>query len=119
MEINLYNTLTRKKEIFKPLKKGIVRMYTCGPTVYWFQTIGNMRSYVFADILKRVLLYNGLKVKHVINITDVGHLESDADEGEDKIEKAAKKEGKKAKDIAKFYFDDFLNDIKKLNILQF
>ena len=93
-------------------------MYVCGPTVYWFQHIGNMRAYIFSDTLKRVFLYNKYKVKHVINITDVGHLTSDADEGEHKIEKAAKKEGRKAEDIANFYFDIFHKDLKKLNILE-
>ena len=80
-----------------PLKKGEVGVYTCGPTVYWYAHVGNLRSYIFADVLKRVLMYDGLKVKHVINVTDVGHLTSDADEGEDKMEKAAAKEGKTAK----------------------
>ncbi len=117
MELKLYNTLTRKKEIFKPIKKGEVGMYTCGPTVYWYQHIGNLKAYIFTDILKRTLLYNGYKVKHVINITDVGHLTSGADEGEDKMEKAAKREGKTAQDIANFYFSLFENDLKKLNIL--
>jgi len=117
MVIKLYNTLTRKKENFKPLIKGKVGMYTCGPTVYWYQHIGNMRSYIFSDILKRVLLYNGLKVKHVINVTDVGHLTSDSDEGEDKMEKAARKEGKRATQVAKFYFSAFEKDLKKLNII--
>jgi len=116
-QIKLYNTLTRKKETFKPIKKWKVGMYTCGPTVYWYQHIGNLRSYIFSDILKRVLLYNGYKVKHVINVTDVGHLTSDADTGEDKMEKAARKEGKKAGELAKFYFDVFKNDLEKLNIL--
>jgi len=116
-DLLLYNTLTRKKEIFKPIKHGIVRMYTCGPTVYWYQHIGNMRSYIFSDILKRILLYNGYKVTHVINVTDVGHLESDEGEGEDKIELAAKKEGKKAGEIAKFYLDAYIKDLEKLNIL--
>ena len=95
--LRLYNTLTRKKEVFKPLKDKHVGIYTCGPTVYWYQHIGNLRSYIFSDILKRVLKYNGYKVKHVMNVTDVGHLTSDADTGEDKIEKAAKKEKKSAK----------------------
>ena len=81
--IKLYNTLTRKKEVFKPLKKGQVGVYTCGPTVYWYQHIGNLRTYIFADILKRVFLYNNYKVKHIINVTDVGHLTSDSDTGED------------------------------------
>src|SRR3989344_3710455 len=95
-----YNTLTRKKEIFKPIKDKQVGIYTCGPTVYWYQHIGNLRSYILADILKKVFLYHNYKVKHVINVTDVGHLTSDADTGEDKIEMAAAKEGKKAEDIA-------------------
>ncbi|MEI6850014.1 MAG: cysteine--tRNA ligase, partial [archaeon] len=116
--LKLFNTLTRKKEEFKPIKKGNVGMYSCGPTVYWYQHIGNMRAYLFADTLKRVLLYNKYKVKHVINITDVGHLTSDADEGEDKMEKAASKEGRSAKEIAEYYFDAFHKDLKKLNILE-
>jgi cysteinyl-tRNA synthetase len=116
MVLKLYNTLTRKKEIFKPIKKGEVGMYTCGPTVYWYQHIGNLKAYLFADILRRTLEYNNYKVKQVINITDVGHLTSDSDEGEDKMEKAAMKEGKTAQEIAKFYFNLFLNDLKKLNI---
>lgn len=114
--IKLYNTLTRKEEEFKPLKPKQVGMYTCGPTVYWFQHIGNMRAYIFSDLLQKTLEYNGFKVKKIINITDVGHLTSDADEGEDKMEKEAKKEGKSAKDIANFYFDAYLADLKKLNI---
>lgn len=115
-DIKLYNTLIRKKEVFKPIKKGEVGMYSCGPTVYWFQHIGNLRAYLFADTLKRVLEFNGLKVKHVINVTDVGHLTSDADEGEDKMEKAAAKEGKRADEIAEFYFKVFREDMVKLNI---
>lgn len=118
MKLKLYNTLTRKKEEFKPLKKGHVGIYSCGPTVYWYQHIGNLRSYVFSDILKRVLLYDGYKVKHVMNVTDVGHLTSDADEGEDKIEKAAAKEGKTAGQIADFYWKVFKQDFKKLNIIE-
>jgi len=113
--IKFYNTLSRKKEDFKALKEE-VRIYSCGPTVYWHQTIGNLRAYVFVDILKRVLKYNGYNVRHIINVTDVGHLTSDADTGEDKLELASKKEGKKAEDIAKFYFNEFVGDIKKLNI---
>lgn len=91
-------------------------MYTCGPTVYWYQHIGNMKAYIFADILRRTLESNNYKVKQVINVTDVGHLTSDADEGEDKMEKAAAKEGKNTQDIAKAYFNSFLTDFKKLNI---
>jgi cysteinyl-tRNA synthetase len=117
-EIKLYNTLTRKKEVFKPIKKGEVGMYSCGPTVYWYQHIGNLRAYLFADTLRRVLEFNDYRVKHVINVTDVGHLTSDEDEGEDKIEKAAIREGKKANEIADFYFKIFLEDLKKLNVKQ-
>ncbi len=118
MVLKLFNTLTRKLETFRPIKKDEVGMYSCGPTVYWYQHIGNLRTYVFSDILKRILIYNGFEVKHVMNITDVGHLTSDADDGEDKMEKAAKKEGKKAEDIASFYWSAFMDDFKKLNILE-
>ncbi|MFH0803809.1 MAG: cysteine--tRNA ligase [Candidatus Tagabacteria bacterium] len=117
-EIKLYNTLSRKKETFKPIKDKKAGIYTCGPTVYWYQHIGNLRSYIFADILKRVLSFNNFKVKHVMNITDVGHLTSNADEGEDKMEMAAKKEGKKAGDIADYYWKIFREDFKKLNIIE-
>mgnify|MGYP001572750066 CR=1 FL=1 len=116
MILKLYNTLSRKKEVFKPIHKGRVGMYVCGPTVYWYQHIGNLRSYLFADILRRVLKYNKYNVTEVMNVTDVGHLTSDADEGEDKIEKAAAKEGKKASDIANYYWKIFKDDFKKLNI---
>ncbi len=116
MALRLYNTLTRKKEIFKPLKKDFVKIYTCGPTVYWYQHIGNLRSYFFMDILKRVLKYNNYKIKSVMNITDVGHLTSDQDTGEDKIEKAALKEHKTTKQITDFYLKIFKQDLKKLNI---
>ncbi|MEK6835966.1 MAG: cysteine--tRNA ligase [Nanoarchaeota archaeon] len=115
--IKLYNTLTRKKEIFKPLKDNLVRLYTCGPTVYQYAHIGNLRTYIFEDLLKRTLLYNKLKIKHVMNITDVGHLTSDADTGRDKLEESAKKQQKSAYEIAKFYTNAFKKDIKKLNIL--
>ena len=114
--MKLYNTLTRKKEDFKPIKKPQVNMYSCGPTVYWYQHIGNLRTYIFSDLLKRVLQYNGFKIKQVMNVTDVGHLTSDADTGEDKMEKAAKKEGKKASEIANHYLKIFKQDFKKLNI---
>ena len=113
MLIKLYNTLTRKKEIFKPLKQNEAGIYTCGPTVYWYQHIGNLRSYVFPDILKRILKLDDYKVKHIINVTDVGHLTSDADEGEDKMEKAVKKEGRTAKEIADYYFEIFEKDLVK------
>lgn len=117
MKLKLFNTLTRKKEIFKPLKKGKVGLYTCGPTVYNFAHIGNLRAYVFEDVLKRVLTYNGYKVKHVMNITDVGHLTGDRDMGEDKLEQGARREGKSAWEIAEFYADAFKKDIAALNIL--
>lgn len=117
MEIKFYNTLHHKLEKFKSLKKGQVKMYTCGPTVYWYQHIGNFRAYIFADIIKRVLIYNGYKVRHVINITDVGHLTDDADSGEDKIEKGARREGKTAGEIASYYEKVFKKDFNKLNIL--
>ena len=116
MEINLYNTLTRKKENFVPLNGNEVRVYSCGPTVYSYAHIGNFRAYIFMDSLRRMLEYNGYKMKHVMNITDVGHLESDADEGEDKMEKAARKENKNPYEIAKFYTDVFLRDMHRLNI---
>jgi cysteinyl-tRNA synthetase len=114
--LKLYNTLTRKKEDFKPISGRKVGMYSCGPTVYSYQHIGNMRTYVFEDLLRKILKYNGYKVKQVMNITDVGHLTSDADTGEDKIERAAKKEKKKASDIADYYLKIFKQDFKKLNI---
>lgn len=116
MSIKFYNTLTRKKEDFKPIDEKEVRMYSCGPTVYYFAHIGNLRAYLFMDTLRRVLKYNGYKLKHVMNITDVGHLVSDADEGEDKMMKAAKRENKNPFEIAQFYMDAFLADIDKLNV---
>lgn len=116
MVLKLYNTLSRKKEEFKPIKDKQVGLYCCGPTVYWFAHLGNLRTYIFEDVLKRVLEYNGYNVKHVINITDVGHLTSDADTGEDKIEKGAKREGKTAWEIAEFYTNAFKKDLGLLNI---
>lgn len=116
MPIRLFNTLGRKIMTFTPLKKGHVGIYTCGPTVYNFAHIGNLRTYVFEDILKKVLRHNGYKVKHVMNITDVGHLTSDADAGEDKMEKGARREGKSAWDIARFYTQAFKEDLSSLNI---
>src|SRR3989339_497227 len=108
--ITLFNTLSRKKEEFHPINKEYVGLYTCGPTVYFYAHIGNLRTYIFEDILKRVLLFNKFKVKHVMNITDVGHLTSDEDTGEDKIEKAAKKEGKTAREITDYYAKIFEQD---------
>lgn len=110
--------MSREVEDFKPLKDNKVSFYSCGPTVYDYSHIGNLRTYIFSDILKRVLLFNGYSVKHVMNITDVGHLTSDADEGEDKIEKSAAKSGKSAKEITKFYAEAFKGDLKKLNIIE-
>ena len=114
----LYNTLSRQKEAFQPLNRDYVGLYTCGPTVYNHAHIGNLRTYIFEDILKRVLLYNGFTVKHVMNITDVGHLTGDRDMGEDKMETGARREGKSAWDIAAFYTEAFKKDIKRLNILE-
>ena len=116
MDIYFYNTLTRKKELFKPINEKEVKIYSCGPTVYYYAHIGNLRAYLFMDNLRRVLKYNGYKLKHVMNITDVGHLVSDADEGEDKMLKAARREHKDPFEIANFYLDAFLKDIDKLNI---
>lgn len=116
MTLRLYNTLTRKKEDFKPLQGKEVRIYSCGPTVYSYAHIGNFRAYVFMDTLRRALKANGYTLKHVMNITDVGHLESDGDEGEDKMEKAAKKENKDPYEIAAFYTDIFFRDMGRLNI---
>jgi len=116
MALKLYNTLSRKKEVFRPLKDKKVGLYVCGPTVYWFAHVGNLRTYIFEDVLKRVLEYNGYRVKHIMNITDVGHLTSEADTGEDKIEIGAKREKKTAWQIAKFYTQVFKKDIKRLNI---
>ena len=116
MKLTFYNTLTRKKEEFHSIDEKRVRMYSCGPTVYSYAHIGNFRTYIFMDTLRRVLKYNGYELKHVMNITDVGHLESDSDEGEDKMEKAARKEKKDPYEIANFYTKIFLKDMEKLNI---
>ena len=116
MDIFFYNTLTRKKEIFKPIDEKEVRIYSCGPTVYKDATIGNMRTNIFQDILRRVLRYNGYKIKHVMNITDVGHLVSDGDDGEDKMIKSAKEEHKSPIEIAEYYTKLFFEDLKALNI---
>jgi cysteinyl-tRNA synthetase len=114
--LRLFNSLTRQLEPFEPVHVGEARVYSCGPTVYNYQHIGNMRAYVFADTLGRVLSYKGYKLTHVINITDVGHLTSDADAGEDKMEKMAASQGKSAWDIAAFYQEDFERDLARLNI---
>lgn len=120
-DIYLHNTLTGEKELFKPLKEGLVSMYNCGPTVYNYAHIGNLRSYVFADILRRTFEYNDYKVDQVINVTDIGHLSSDSDDGEDKMTKALKREGKPLtleamREVANFYFEEFKKDLTALNI---
>jgi len=112
----LYNSATRKKEPFQTHTPGHVEMYTCGPTVYHFAHIGNLRSYIMEDILEKYLRYEGYSVNRVMNITDVGHLASDADTGEDKMLKGAKRENKSVMDIARFYTDAFFSDCEKLNI---
>lgn len=117
MEIKLNNTLTRKKEIFRPITQGEVKLYTCGLTVYNFAHIGNLRAYVFADTLKRMFLFNGYEVNHVMNITDVGHLTEDEDSGEDKMEAGARREGKTVWEIVDFYTEAFFQDMKRLNIM--
>jgi cysteinyl-tRNA synthetase len=116
--LRLFNSLTRQLEPFEPVHEGEARVYTCGPTVYNYQHIGNMRAYVFADTLGRALSFKGYDLKHVINITDVGHLTSDADAGDDKMEKAASALGKSAWDIAKHYTQAYWEDIERLNIRQ-
>ena len=114
--MKLYNSLTRRKETFVPNEPGKVKMYTCGPTVYHFAHIGNLRSYIMEDVLERYLRYSGYDVTRVMNITDVGHLSSDADTGEDKMLKGAKREHKTVMEIAQFYTDAFFSDCTKLNI---
>lgn len=118
--MKIYNSLTKKVEDFIPKKEGKVGMYTCGPTVYSYPTIGNWRTYTLSDLLVRTFKLLGSEVNHVMNLTDVGHLtgdnEGDADTGEDRLEKAAKKEGKNAWDVAKFYSEDFLASLEKLNL---
>jgi len=118
MKLFFFNTLTRQKEEFVPIRPGEVGLYTCGPTVYNFAHIGNLRTYIFEDILKRVLTFNGFTVRHVMNITDVGHLTGDRDMGEDKIETGSRREGKTAWDIAESYTRAFKQDIAQLNILE-
>ena len=114
--MKLFNTLTKKVETFIPNEEGKVNMYTCGPTVYHFAHIGNLRSYIMEDVLEKTFRYAGYDVKRVMNITDVGHLSSDADTGEDKMLKGAKREHKTVMEIAKFYTDAFFSDCEKLNI---
>ncbi len=118
MTLRLFNSLTRQLEDFSPLDGNTARVYTCGPTVYNYQHIGNMRAYIFADTLRRVLEFKGYEVQHVVNITDVGHLTSDADAGDDKMEKAASAAGTSAREIADFYQADFEADLARLNIIK-
>jgi cysteinyl-tRNA synthetase len=117
-DVHFFNTLTRKKEKFIPIEKDKVKMYCCGPTVYLYAHLGNFRTYIFEDVLRRVLEFNGFEVKHVMNITDVGHLTSDADFGEDKMEVGARREKKTVWEIAEFYTETFFEDAEKLNILK-
>ena len=116
MDIYFYNTLTRKKEKFVPIDEKEIRIYSCGPTVYKDATIGNMRTNIFQDVLRKVLRYNGYKIKHAMNITDVGHLVSDGDEGEDKMLKSAREENKAPEEIANHYTKLFFDDLKNLNL---
>lgn len=116
--IAFYNTLTRKVEDLTTLEPGLVKMYCCGPTVYNYQHIGNLRTYIFEDLLTRTLRFAGYTVKHVMNITDVGHLSSDADEGEDKMALASRREGRSSREIADYYTDIFFRDCEKLNIIR-
>ena len=116
MDIYFYNTLTKKKEVFEPLEEKEAKIYSCGPTVYKEATIGNMRTNLFQDILRRVLQYNGYTLKHAMNITDVGHLVSDGDDGEDKMLKSAREEKKTPIEIAAYYTKLFFQDLADLNI---
>ena len=115
-KLSFYNTLTRQVERFVPREDGKVAMYTCGPTVYHYAHIGNLRCYIMEDLLEKTLRYIGYDVKRVMNITDVGHLTSDADTGEDKMLSGARREHKTVMEIAKFYTDAFFDDCAKLNI---
>ena len=116
--LKLHNTLTRQNDPFAPAEGNTVKLYTCGPTVYNYAHIGNLRTYVFEDILVRVLALCGYNVNRVMNVTDVGHLVSDADEGEDKMEKGARREGKSVAEIAEMYFQAFRNDMRRLHLLE-
>ncbi len=117
MDLKLYNTLSRSKETFVPIKKNKASIYSCGPTVYNYAHIGNLRTYVFMDVLRRILQYSGYEVTSVMNITDVGHLLSDRDTGDDKMVKAAKEQNKTPEEIAQYYTSIFFKDIERLNIL--
>ncbi|PKL79949.1 MAG: cysteine--tRNA ligase, partial [Candidatus Melainabacteria bacterium HGW-Melainabacteria-1] len=115
-ELTLFNTMTRSKEVFVPLIPGEVKIYTCGPTVYNYAHIGNLRSYVFPDLLKKLLQRLGYQVRHIVNFTDVGHMTSDQDTGDDKIEAAAAASGKSAWDISRYFAEAFKRDLELLNI---
>mgnify|MGYP000948517730 FL=1 len=114
--IRLYSTKEREIETFTPIHEDEVGIYSCGPTVYHYAHIGNLRAFVFADILRRTFVYAGYKVNHIINITDVGHLVGDGNDGQDKLEKGAAREGKNVWEVAKMYTDAFMEDITSLNI---
>jgi cysteinyl-tRNA synthetase len=118
MRIELYNTLSRMKEEFSPIESGVVKLYSCGPTVYNYAHIGNLRTYIFVDTLRRALEVAGFEVRHVMNVTDVGHLESDSDEGDDKMILAARRELRSPWEVARFYEERFFEDCKDLNILE-
>jgi cysteinyl-tRNA synthetase len=118
MTLRLFDTYTRSLCDFEPLDSTGVRLYACGPTVYDYAHIGNLRTYVFEDVLRRVLEFNGYRVRHVMNITDVGHLVSDADTGEDKMEIGSRRTGKSAWEIADYYTQAFKNDLSSLNVLE-
>ena len=118
MTVRLYNTMSRTVEDFKPIREGEVGMYCCGPTVYNYAHIGNLRTYVFEDLLHRTLVKAGYHVKHVMNITDVGHLTGDGDDGEDKLAKSARENGRSVWDIAAFYTDAFFRDEEALDIIR-
>ena len=117
MELTLYDTYERRLRPFSSLEPGRAGLYACGPTVYDYAHIGNLRTYLFGDTLRRVLQLNGFEVRHVVNITDVGHLTSDADSGEDKMEKGSRRTGRSAREIAAYYTQAFLRDLERLRIL--
>ena len=114
--ITLFNTLGRREESFVPLEPGRVRLYTCGPTVHNYAHIGNLRTYIFEDALRRMFAYFGYQVRHVMNVTDVGHLTSDADTGEDKMAVGARREGKTVWEIARYYETVFFEHLQALNV---
>jgi cysteinyl-tRNA synthetase len=116
MTLKLFDTYTREVREFVPINSGEASLYCCGPTVYNYAHIGNLRTYIFEDVLRRTLELNGYAVKHVVNITDVGHLVSDADDGEDKMEAGSARTGKTAWEIAQIYTDAFMTDLERLNI---